>query len=367
MVRLNEIAVMQRGKVITKEQTINGNVPVIAGGKSPSYYHNSANREGNIITVSGSGAYAGYVNYWNMPVYCSDCFSIKSKDENKYSTKFLYYYLKAKQNYIYSKKKGAGIPHVKIESISDMPIPDISLNDQKNILGKIELINECINNRKSQLHDLDLYIESVFKEMFDSNYHNNFNFKKEKLGFLSEIERGASPRPIKDFLTNSEDGINWIKIGDTSDKSMYIDATIEKITKTGALKSRLVKKGNLILSNSMSFGRPYILNIDGCIHDGWLLIKNFETNFEKEFLCFLLGTKEIFNAFKNYAVGGVVNNLNSNLVRNIEVIVPPIGLQKDFCKQLIIINKLKKIVDDNIGDMETLIINTLNDYLNEIE
>ena len=148
---------------------------------------------------------------------------------------------------------------------------------------------------------------------------------------------------------------------------MYIDTTIEKITKTGALKSRLVKKGNLILSNSMSFGRPYILNIDGCIHDGWLLIKNFETNFVKEFLCFLLGTKEIFNAFKNYAVGGVVNNLNSNLVRNIEVIVPPIGLQKDFCKQLIIINKLKEIVDDNISDMETLIINTLNDYLNEIE
>ena len=330
MAKLNEIAIMQRGKVITKEQTENGNVPVIAGGKEPSYYHNCANRDANIITVSGSGAYAGYVNYWDIPIYCSDCFSIKSKDENKFITKFLYYFLKSKQKYIYSKKKGAGIPHVKIESISDMIIPDISLDEQKSILKKIEIINNCINNRRKQLNDFDIYLESAFKEMFDSNYRNKNDFKKSKLGDLSKIERGASPRPIKDFLSNSEDAINWIKIGDTSQDSMYIDSTLERITKAGASKSRFVQKGNLILSNSMSFGKPYILNVSGCIHDGWLLIKDFESNFEKEFLCYLLGTKEIFNTFKNYAVGGVVNNLNSNLVRNIEVIVPPLELQKDF-------------------------------------
>lgn len=78
------------------------------------------------------------------------------------------------------------------------------------------------------------------------------------------------------FITTSSTGINWIKIGDVNINSKYITETKEKITQEGATKSRYVRKGDFILSNSMSFGRPYILEIDGCIHDGWLSISEFE-------------------------------------------------------------------------------------------
>ena len=94
-----------------------------------------------------------------------------------------------------------------------------------------------------------------------------------KLSELTEIARGGSPRPINKYITDEENGINWIKIGDVAEGTKYITKTKQKIKPEGLSKTRQVKKGDFILSNSMSFGRPYILKIDGAIHDGWLLIR----------------------------------------------------------------------------------------------
>ena len=90
------------------------------------------------------------------------------------------------------------------------------------------------------------------------------------------VERGGSPRPIKKYITDSENGVNWIKIGDASNDSRYITRTKEKITQDGVKKSRMVYEGDFILSNSMSFGKPYIMKTSGCIHDGWLVLRKKE-------------------------------------------------------------------------------------------
>ena len=103
------------------------------------------------------------------------------------------------------------------------------------------------------------------------------------LGRISEIARGGSPRPIQDYITDDEDGVNWIKIGDTSLNSRYVVSTKEKILPSGTSHSRRVKPGDFILSNSISFGRPYILMIDGCIHDGWLVLRDNNGLFDKKF------------------------------------------------------------------------------------
>ena len=96
-----------------------------------------------------------------------------------------------------------------------------------------------------------------------------------RLGSICVIARGGSPRPIKQYLTDSPTGINWIKIGDSDKGRKYINQTKEKIIPEGVSKSRLVHKGDFLLTNSMSFGRPYILNVDGCIHDGWLVLSGY--------------------------------------------------------------------------------------------
>ena len=140
-----------------------------------------------------------------------------------------------------------------------------------------------------------------------------------KLGWIMGIERGGSPRPIKAYITEEEDGINWIKIGDVKPEDKYIVSTEEKIIPEGKSRSREVHKGDFILSNSMSFGRPYILQIDGCIHDGWLAIQNYQDTFDTDFLYYLLGSDEIFQQYIEMAAGSSVQNLNKEKVAKLLV------------------------------------------------
>lgn len=129
------------------------------------------------------------------------------------------------------------------------------------------------------------------------------------IGELCVVERGASPRPIQDFISDAHDSVHWIKIGDADVGAKYITTTKERVTPEGAAKSRRVRSGDFILSNSMSFGRPYIMAIDGCIHDGWLLLRDQSDRLDQDFLYNILGSKLVFAQFKQAATGGVVNNL----------------------------------------------------------
>lgn len=137
------------------------------------------------------------------------------------------------------------------------------------------------------------------------------------IGDVCVVERGGSPRQIEQFITDEPNGINWIKIGDI-DGSMYITHTAQKIKPEGMKKSRYVEPGELLLSNSMSFGRTYILKIDGCIHDGWLVLRDRADLFDKRFLYYYLNSSSTYNKFKSMAVDGVVNTLNSQMVRNVK-------------------------------------------------
>lgn len=148
-------------------------------------------------------------------------------------------------------------------------------------------------------------------------------YEHVKLGEICLIERGASPRPIQEFITDSEDGVNWVKIGDASANDKFIRSTKEKIKPEGASKSRRVAPGDFLLSNSMSFGRPYIMATEGCIHDGWLLLREDGRRITKDFLYWVLSSEHVYRQFKRAATGGVVNNLNSQLVRDVEIPLPP--------------------------------------------
>ena len=149
-----------------------------------------------------------------------------------------------------------------------------------------------------------------------------FAWEQRKFSELVTIERGGSPRPIDKFITNDENGLNWVKIGDAPEQGNYITQTAEKIRPEGLSKTREVHPGDLILSNSMSFGRPYIMAIDGCIHDGWLAIRDTKKNFDLKFLCTLLGTDGMLNQYKAMAAGSTVNNLNKELVGGTSVAFP---------------------------------------------
>ena len=153
---------------------------------------------------------------------------------------------------------------------------------------------------------------------------------------VCEVARGGSPRPIKDYLTNAPSGINWIKIGDTTKDGKYIDSAKEKIKPEGVRKSRIVHKGDFLLTNSMSFGRPYILRIDGCIHDGWLVISPMSNSYQSDFLYYLLSSLFAYEQFSKVASGGVVTNLNSDKVADSFFPLPP------YKEQIRIVEEIEK-------------------------
>ena len=156
-------------------------------------------------------------------------------------------------------------------------------------------------------------------------------WEQRKVGDCVLIQRGGSPRPIESYLTKDNiNGINWVKIGDVKTGERYITKTTEKIIPSGVKHSREVFPGDLILSNSMSFGRPYIVGIYGCIHDGWLVIKDVNDMFDKEYLLQLLSSEYMYSQYRQLASGGVVNNLNSALVQNTNIIVTKKAEQKSL-------------------------------------
>ena len=191
----------------------------------------------------------------------------------------------------------------------------------------------------------------IFKNSDDNSYYEQIDGKTicidddlpfeipdswrwTKFANICEIARGGSPRPIEAYLTNAENGINWIKIGDTEKGGKYIYSTKEKIKPEGISKSRYVKAGDFLLTNSMSFGRPYILKTDGCIHDGWLVINDDFKVFDQNFLYYLLSSNVMYQLLSIAAQGSTVKNLKSDTVKNVIIPIPPKREQSQIASRI---------------------------------
>ena len=173
---------------------------------------------------------------------------------------------------------------------------------------------------------------------------------------MVRLFRGSSPRPIIEYLTtDNEEGVNWVKIGDVPTSGRIITSTEEKITKEGAKKSRHVYVGDLILSNSMSYGLPYIMGIEGCIHDGWFVLRDYEQNFNKDYLCNLLISDIVQKQYKKIAAGGVVQNISSDLVNSVYISIPSLDEQRKIAGLLSLIDERIATQNKIIEKLESLI------------
>ena len=175
------------------------------------------------------------------------------------------------------------------------------------------------------------------------------NWQTKKLGEIFNIERGGSPRPIEEYITDDKNGINWIKIGDTKGVTKYITKTNEKIKPEGLKKTRMVYEDDFILSNSMSFGRPYIMKTNGCIHDGWLVIRKNE-NIDNNYLYYVLTSNQVYVQFSTLAKGSTVKNLNIAAVKEVEIPVPPLETQQAIVSK---IEELFSELDKGIAELKT--------------
>ena len=232
---------------------------------------------------------------------------------------------------------GATINQITGYMFSKMEFKVPCLDEQKKIGEYFEKLDRLVTLHQRKFEKLTNVKKSMLEKMFPQNgsSYPEIRFKgftdpweQRKFSELVQIERGGSPRPIDYFITDAPNGLNWVKIGDAPTQGNYITKTAEKIRPEGLSKTREVHPGDLILSNSMSFGKPYIMGIDGCIHDGWLLIRNTYGVFDLTFLCHLLGTPQMLSQYRSLAAGSTVNNLNKELVGNTYVTIPSITEQR---------------------------------------
>ena len=243
------------------------------------------------------------------------------------------------QKELAKKAQGKSVVHIHNTDIQEVTIAYPSRTEQERIVSVFRQLDHLITLHQRKHEKLVRIKKALLEKMFPKNgtkipeiRFSGFTDAWEQREFsqLVLIERGGSPRPIDKFITDAPDGLNWVKIGDAPILGKYITQTAEKIKPEGLSKTRQVQPGDLILSNSMSFGKPYIMGIFGCIHDGWLLIRNIKNIFDQTFLCHLLGTEQLLTQYRALAAGSTVNNLNKELVGSAKICFPKIEEQRQI-------------------------------------
>jgi restriction endonuclease S subunit len=291
----------------------------------------------------------GKLAYADCDLYTNEAIvALPIKNNDILNIEFLYYYLqfydwdKETENDI--KLKGKTLNKAKLKNIR-IPIPPLEL--QKKIVKKLDAIfaevDKAFIATETNAKNAEALFQSYLTEVFE---RGGEGWITTVLDNVCKVDRGSSPRPIKNFLTSDEDGVNWIKIGDTEEGGKYIFSTNQKITKEGAEKSRYVGVGDFILTNSMSYGRPYIMRINGYIHDGWFVLRLNE-NIDTEYFYYLLTSPYVQNQFKSLAAGSVVKNISGDLVKKTVLPIPKIDEQKRlaeiFTDKQIVLKRLSEV------------------------
>lgn len=245
----NNVSVMQRGSSLTKKDATEGPYPVISGGKTPAFYCDKFNREGETITVAGSGAGAGYVQYWNEPIFVCDAFSVKGVNNN--STKYLYYCLTNLQDKIYATKKGGGVPHVHISSIDKFEIPLPPIEVQEEIVRILDNFTKCTAELQAREEQYEYYRNKLL------SFEGRTDVEYKKLGDIGKI--CMCKRILKEQTSLSGD-VPFFKIGTFgSEADAYIS---QELFDTYKAKYSYPKKGDILISASGTIGRAVVF--DGC-------------------------------------------------------------------------------------------------------
>lgn len=252
-------------------------------------------------------------------------FTVIDVDTNKAIPEFIYYILTQKntteQLQAIAEQSVSTYPSIKATDIENLKLKLPNLAIQKKIVAILDTIDSKIRQNEKINNNLEQQAMALFKswfidyEPFDGQMPTTW--KSGVLGNFVEIKRGGSPRPIQNFLSDS--GLHWLKISDaTCISSPFINEIKEYIIEDGLKKTVFLKAGNLVLSNSATPGLPKILDIDTCIHDGWLYFPS--SKFSNEYL--YLYFKHIRDNLVALGNGSVFTNLKTDILKNYPTNLP---------------------------------------------
>lgn len=343
---LGEIAKIKHGK--DWKNLDSGAVPVYGSGGVMGYVNKySYDKPTVLIPRKGTITNIFYVDipFWNVDtIYYTDIAT------SKIIPKYFYHFMKSLN--LMALDTGSGRPSLTQAILNKLLIPIPSPdNPEKSLAIQSEIVrildtftaltNELTNELKLREKQYNYYRDNLLNfnrisggggNLSDWSFvsdmvifhrlYGDVEVEWVALGDVAKIQRGASPRPIAKYMTEESNGIPWIKIGDTSPGNKYINKTLQKVTVEGAKKSRILNPGDFVISNSMSFGRPYILRITGAIHDGWASISGFGERLNPDYLYHYLSSKNVQNYWESKINSGSVSNLNVDIIKKLPVPLP---------------------------------------------
>lgn len=349
--KMNKIEdlVVLKGQTITQENAITGDVKVVAGGQNFAYYHNEANRTGDVITVSASGANAGFVNYWDEPIFASDAITIQSETD-AVITKYIYYLLKSVQTQIFGKARGQAQPHVYPETIGKIEIPVADKTIQTEIVRRMDELQYNKDATLSSMNELRSKIEDVFSELKKNTR------ARIKLGTIGE------PKMTRRVMNNQTSSVGDIPFYTIKTLGGEAKSYISKVLfEEYRNKYPYPKKGSILISAAGTVGKTVRFDgQDAYFQDSNIVwLDNDESVVSNDFLNVMLPFADW-----NTTDGNTIKRLYNNDIETTEIPLPSKIEQEEIVRK---INDLQEILEgmqeklDEISDDMDI---TLNELLN---
>ena len=324
---LGEVAELKRGRTITANSKIDGNIPVISGGQKPAYYNAEHNREGETITIAGSGAYAGYIMYWKEPIFVSDAFSVKP-DLSILITRYVLHFLLSNQTWIHNLQKGVGVPHVYPKDLAKLEIPipcpenpKKSLEIQQKIVAILdsftELTAELTAELKARKQQYGYYREQLF--CFDENEVQHLPMGDESIG---KFIRGGGLQK-KDF---TETGVGCIHYGQLyTYYGTFTDKTKSFVSVEFAKKARMAKYGDLVIATT-SENDEDVCKAVAWLGDEEIAVSSdacfYTHNLSPKYVAYFFQTELFQKQKRSFITGTKVRRVNAGDLEKIKIPVP---------------------------------------------
>lgn len=332
--KLGDVCSIKRGTTITQKLSIDGDIPVVAGGLKPTYYHNAANRFGKTITVSGSGANAGFVNYWSQPIFASDCSTVEVNNSSL-DIIYIYYFLLSKQEFIYKKlRSGAAQPHVYGKDIASLDILIPPLKVQQQIVAKLDAIFAEIDKATAAAEANAKNAEALFQSQLEAVFSDG-NCEMVRLSSITADITDGDHQPPPKALT----GVPFITISNVNKTTREIDfSDTFKVSRDyfDRLKpNRKPKIGDVLYTVTGSYGIPIHIDtaIEFCFQRHIGLIRPLE-KIDSKWLYWLMLTPQVFRQAIETSTGTAQQTVSLKALRNFEVPNMPIKKQHEVVNNI---------------------------------
>ncbi len=336
---LGDVLKVQRGSVLNRTKAVPGQIPVIAGGKSPAYYHNSANRAGPTITISASGANAGYVAYYDMPIFASDCSTISEGTD--YDLRYVYFFLLSRQMELYSAQKGGAQPHVNPKDVQRLDFIKPPLAEQTAIANILSDQEALI----AQYDNLIALHEKRFAYLSDELLSGRLNLQKNEKGLT--IGEGPTDNWLKSTVKNavsifngypcsstqmSDDFVNGVpilKMSNIEDGAIVLlEQGSQKYFVDPLRLESVPQKNDMLVGLSGSVGKSGVFGVKAkCIVNQRIAILRVkDANFDQDFFNFMWVWCLIDALLKNVQ-SSTIGNVSTKDVEELSFSHPPLEEQ----------------------------------------